>query len=176
MPCLSYNTQGCEKSTVMGAGTINPVFTIQKKLSPLRHSSSHSVLFTGTWKGSADVQAVSYFPNTIPSPTSCPICQGLVAVNARLPPFPAMSLQSYLCCFNGEHPNTEEINSQQILLLLRSSSPSELQFTSPRVAPSCASPWHCTWHQHSWQGHIPLPSNGRFKCMELISQEGPSKP
>lgn len=171
MPCLSYNTQGCEKSTVMGAGTINPVFTIQKKLSPLRHSSSHSVLFTGTWKGSADVQAVSYFPNTIPSPTSCPICQGLVAVNARLPPFPAMSLQSYLCCFNGEHPNTEEINSQQILLLLRSSSPSELQFTSPRVALSCASPWHCTWHQHSW-----LPSNGRFKCMELISQEGPSKP
>lgn len=137
---------------------------------------TNSVLFTGTWKGSADVQTVSYFPNTIPSPTSCPICQGLMAVNARLPPFPDTSLQSYLCRFSEEHPNAEEVNSQQILLFLRSSSPSELQFTSPRVAPSCASPWHCTWHQHSWQGRIPLRSNGRFKCMEFISQEGPSKP
>lgn len=41
MPCLSYNTQGCEKNTVMGAGTINRVFTIQKKLSLLCRGSSH---------------------------------------------------------------------------------------------------------------------------------------
>ena len=82
---------------------LNQYLLSENNLSPLSVTVpvTSNTLFTSTWKGNTDIQAVSDFPNAIPSPRRCLICQGLVAVNLRLLCFPAVLFYSYLHCFKG---------------------------------------------------------------------------
>lgn len=77
---------------------LNQYLPSENNISPLSISVPvmSSTLFTSTWKENTNIQAVSDFPNAIPSPATCLICQGLVAVNLKLLCFPAMLFYSYL--------------------------------------------------------------------------------